>query len=151
MNMTKPAKLPKWADNLIEGLEGSGKLAVMNEYGCKVIIADKPKKKQRNTRKEHGSSSYKWYSSLKKQMNTSRPTQWFEEAEVNGLLHGNGERAKRLKQLAKKDSKKLKKFTEKRKEVRDQLGKDLWKYGMVGLSQAGKPRGVKKAPSDTIL
>jgi hypothetical protein len=87
------------------------------------------------------------YSNLTKQMNHSRPTQWFEEAEVNGLLKGNGKRAKRLRRLAKKDKRKLKKFTEHREKVRNELGDNLWKYGIIGLADVGKPRGVKKAGS----
>jgi hypothetical protein len=150
--MTKPAKLPQSAINLIKGLESSGKLDVMNECGCEVDAADKPKKKQkqRHTRKEHGSSSYKWHSTWTKKMNKSRPNQWFEEAEISGALDGKGINAKRLRQLAKKDRRKLKKVTEMREKVRDQMGKDLWKYGVVGLSKYGKPRGVKKSLAETI-
>jgi hypothetical protein len=121
------------------------------DIGCKFDRELEIKKNKRSKRfgKVGNGSSYKWYSSLKKQMNTSRPTRWFEEAEANGLLEGNGKCAKRLRNLAKKDRRKLMKVTEKREEVRSQLGKDLWKYGVVGLSQAGKPRGIKKSMSET--
>jgi len=73
-------------------------------------------------------------------------TQWYEEAENNGLMQGRGECAKRLKQLAKKDRRKLKSPTEHREQVRAQLGEALWKSGIVGLSIIGKPRG-KKIPA----
>jgi hypothetical protein len=144
MSMTKPVKLPKWAVHWIEKKEASGQLAPMSEYGCKVHAADKPKKKQRITKKEHGGSSYKWYSGLKKQMNKGTPTQWFEEAEINGVLDGKGLYAKRLRQLAKNDQRKLRNVTEKREEVREQLGSDLWRHGITRLATVGKPRGVKK-------
>jgi hypothetical protein len=142
--MTKPAKLTKSAIQWIKNKESLGQLAPMNECGCEVATVDKQDKKQRKTKKEHGCSSYRWYSGLKKRMNTSRPTQWFEEAENEGILKGKGECAKRLRKLAKQDRRKFKKATEKREDVREQLKEDLWKYGMAGLSQAGKPRGVKK-------
>ena len=119
------------------------------DIGCKYDKDSKSIKKRFNSRNSAG-SQHKWYSSLKNQMNKSRPTQWYEEAEINGSLEGNGKCAKRLRKLAKRDSRKLKKVTEKREEVRAQLGKDLWKYGMVGLSQAGKPRGIKKSLSEII-
>jgi hypothetical protein len=144
MNMTKPVKLPKWAVHWIKKNEASGPLDPMNECGCKVPAADKPKKKQRITKKEHGGSSYKWYSGLKKQMNKGTPTQWFEEAEINGALDGKGQCAKSLRQLAKKDRMKLRKATEKWEEVKEQLGSDLWKHGITHLATVGKPRGVKK-------
>lgn len=147
--MTKAVKLPKGATDLINRLEASGQLGTMNEYGSEFKAADKPKKKQRNTRKEPGCSSYKWYSGLKKQMNTSRPTQWFEEAENNGLMSGNGECAKRLRMLAKRDRRMGRNTTENREQVRKRLG-DKWKHGIIGLAITGKPRGIKKSLPETI-
>jgi hypothetical protein len=109
---------------------------------------EKPKKKTRRTNKKASTykpeSSYKWHSNLKERWNTATPTQWFEEAENEGLLNGNGKCAKRLRQLAKRDRRKLKEVTESRKNVRKQFGKKLWKHGMIGLAPVGKPRGVKK-------
>jgi hypothetical protein len=70
-------------------------------------------------------SSYKWYSNLKERWNTATTTKWFEEAENEGLLNGNGKCAKRLRQQAKRDRRKLKQVTENRKNVRKQLGKKL--------------------------
>lgn len=57
-------------------------------------------------------------------------------------IKGHGKCAKRLRRLARKD---IKKHTvEHREKVRNELGDNLWKYGMIGLSDVGKPRGVKK-------
>jgi len=78
------------------------------------------------------------------QVGHARPTRWYEEAENNGLMNGKGACAKRLKRLAKKDQRKLKRATENREKVREQLGKHLWKRGITGLATVGKPRGVKK-------
>jgi|WetSurMetagenome_2_1015567.scaffolds.fasta_scaffold207509_1 hypothetical protein len=109
------------AEELIEKLEYLGVLPKENSHG----------------------DSFKRRPNPNKQLNHARPTQWFHEAEANGLLSGNSERAKRLKRLAKKDRRKLNNVTESRIIVREQLG-DLWKKGIVGLVQVGKPRGVKR-------
>jgi hypothetical protein len=69
--------------------------------------------------------------------------QWFEEAEHNGLPEGNGKCARQLRQLAKKDQRKLKEVTENRENVRHQLGKQICKNGLIGLAPIGKPRVVK--------
>jgi hypothetical protein len=78
------------------------------------------------------------------QLNRPIKRQWYEEAEADGLLTGNGKRAKRLKQLAKKNRRKQNKRTESRGSVRGQLGKKIWGHEIAGLAVTGKPRGVKK-------
>ncbi len=119
------------AEELIQDLEDAGILKITKECGHR----EKPSP----TKKQKNNDNYEWNG-----IGYARPTRWFEEAENNGLPDGKGECAKRLKQLAKKDPRQLKRATEKREEVREQLGKYLWKHGIAGLSAVEKPRGVKK-------
>ncbi len=86
----------------------------------------------------------KWKKDIEEWKGHARPNHWFEEAENSGLLKGKGKCAKRLKKLAKRDRRKLKKATESRKKVMEQLGEDLWEHGIIGLAKVAKPRAVKK-------
>ena len=78
---------------------------------------------------------------MREQKNNHRPYNWYDEAKNDGLLNGNGKCAKRLRQLAKQDRRKNKRSTEHREKVKRQLGKDVWKYGMIRLADTPKPRG----------
>jgi len=127
------------AAELIQGLEDKGVLD-------KLFSTGKPGDMENQSKDDQ-----EWKCITRDWVNHPRPTQWWEEAANKGLLNGKGECSKRLKQLARKDRRNLKKSTENRNKVRVQLGENLWKHGTAGLATVGKPRGKKKNPALPVL
>jgi hypothetical protein len=88
-------------------------LEVMDELE-KLKLLEKRKKYGRRRNMLGYTSNMQADKGFQRKQKQGRPTQWYEEAEADGLMAGNGKRAKRLRQLAKKDGRKLKKVTESR-------------------------------------
>ncbi len=80
-----------------------------------------------------------------------KPSPWWQDPETESALEGNGQCAKRLRRLVKKDRRKDKHMDW--QGVKRELGNRLWKRGIIALSLVGKPRGVKnskRAQPETI-